>query len=1136
MKVQRLLRKILGLFIMLQSVGIMALESPVLTLPLMKKAPSIDGNISEDEWKYAAKMQGSCWNKTGQIGTLYPAEMFFWVGADRKYFYIAVKRAVGPAKLMNRVLPNPDINPNTFSDDSVETVIVPDLNAEKIKIIHSNINNRGAVYKMAKTKTETLPFSGKWKTKGTVKDGWWNFEMAIPWKDLGVNGVPRKTGVRICMNWKRVQEWVQTAWEPEKTQFFGQTALPTIFWKNDAPVVQVHSVREYNGSVVKDGKITIFNPSGKDLSVRVNYHFFPVSSHDFKLNRVYTIPAGKTEVIMLGGGPLHRNESLTWKLHVTSVDGKEKYYVREYYSRPAESANVFLLKKDNDNRISFSFAYYPSYRKMLFRANVGTVTDKSQLKGLKAVVRYNQKTIAEIPFGKSMKNGECLSSYDSPDFGEYIQKGDTSAVFHVDFYSNGKKVATQQFEHHIFPWTGNRIGKSDIIVPPFTGVKWENNTVKVLLREHLLNSIGLPQQIVAKDGKILKDNGFVLEASIDGTRYEAKGSLKVSKKGNSFLNTESGWNAGALEGSSSVKWDQDGMAEWILSLKKGAVVDSLKLKITLDNSLVDLMHTCGDGARINYAGSVPGGSGKIWDSSKVVRIGMRDYVPYIWLGSDEQGISVFGENDKNWVTAKGVPEFEMFRDGDKLILVLNLIAKKTKLTSDRTIRLGFMATPVKPMPKDFRRWNAWAHFSNGVNREMVKQGYFKYSTNLLGSGWYFGAITTCSDVYPADFGFLRKMAEARNTQVRPDSYILNYWKKYSPNDARSKARRTHYLNGFNRAMSLGNENIFYYNARGARFKGTPEGRFYLNEWYKGAVADREVMDIVSYDLDPAESYRDYAVWWYKKTFETGAMDQLYWDDIFLSSNFNLVGTDAYLRDDGSIQPASGLFNMRELVRRSAYMVAEMKRENRSMIHMTSTNIMPIISYGRQHFDWEENLGFIDFQDRHTRDYIRAMSHGRQSGNFPVMLVAITANPKKDLSPEKYRHWIRTAAGVMLTHELRWHKNFDEFWAALKLLFDCGYATDDSKVYNYWQKDYPVRITGGETSSLFSIRKNDAVLMVCDWSKGGTFTAVINKKTLGFAENMKAVDAETGKELPVQGNKINFSLKKHDFIIIKLIKR
>ncbi|MBR2723673.1 MAG: hypothetical protein IKB77_05005 [Lentisphaeria bacterium] len=1108
-----------------------ALETPELTLPVMPKSPVIDGIVNESEYKYAARMQGTCLNTRTLNGKLYPAEMIFYIGADKDNLYIAVKRAVGKSGLRSRVLPNPDINPPTFSDDSLETVIIADLAAAAPKIIHSNINNRGAVYKMAKTKTSMLPFNGKWKSKGSVRDNVWHFESAVSWKDLGLSAIPAKSGARICMNWKNVKGHIQTAWEPQRAEFFGQTYMPVINWRKDAAVVQVHDARNYTGSIHKDGKALIFNPSAKDISVKVKYHFFPESSHDLRFEKIVNIPAGKSVDVTLGGGPLSKTEKVTWKLHVTSVDGKIKYYVREYIAHPSENPDVFTAGKNNSSGISYSFAYYPSYKKMLLRANMAALDKKAPAK-YKAVIRQDKKVIAELNFGKPAANGIALIEYDTPDFGKMIPAGKTSAAFEIDFYDNGKKINTQKFEHHKLEWINNNLGKSDIIVPPFTGIKFNNDTVSVLLRDYKLNSLGLPAQINAKNNNILKDNGFTLSAVVNGRKHIASGKLRTVKKGVSFLKLASDWTAGTLKGTSLGTWDQDGTLKYELTLKKGSTVDALTLEIPIDDAQAPLMHSCGDGARINYAGFVPKGNGKIWDASKIIRLNITNYVPYIWLGGEERGISVFGENDKNWSKAANVPEFELFRKNGKLTLVLNIISEKTKLDSDRRILLGFMATPVKPMPENFRRWNAWAHFSaKGVNAQMVRDGYFTYSTNLLGSGLYFGTVSACSDVYPAnqDMGYLRKMAEARKTGKRPDKYILDWLKKNFPAEQRTAHRRGHLLNGFNRAMGLGNDNIFYFNARGARYKSTPEGRHFANEWHKGMIVDREHTDEVAYDVDPAESYRDYNVFYYKKILETGAMDQMYWDDIFLSPNSNIIGSEAYLRPNGSIQPASGIFNMRELVRRSGYLMAEMKRTPRFMIHMTSTNIAPIVSYGAMHFDWEENLGYIDFQDRHPRDYIRAMSIGRQVGNFPVMLVATTGNPPSKAS---YKHWIRTAAGVMLTHELRWHKPYNEFWTALKIMFDCGYAAKGAKVFNYWDKNYPANITGGETSSVLSVKDGKAVIMVCDWSGGGEYTLSFDKK-LKLNKNFKAYDAEKKTGLKIENGKIKFNLKKHDFIIIEL---
>lgn len=1110
-----------------------ALEIPEVTLPLMPAAPVIDGKISAEEWKYAAAMDGSCFNSK-KSGELFPAEMQFFVGADSRNLYISVRSEYGPAGLVQKMLPQ-EGNVDTFNDDSIETIIIPDLTAKQKSIFHSNVNNRGAIYKVGKVNGAIVPFHGRWISKGTVKDGVWEFEMSIPWKDLGIKEgeVPSETGIRICRNWKRYKGgFAQTSWEPFKTEFFSDAKIPVIRWIKDSPVVQVKNIRRYASGQLSPGEMTVFNPGQTPVCGNIAYHFFPENSHDAKLSEDFSIGAKETKRILLPGGPASAREPVTWKLQVTSSDGKTVWYKRDVVIIPEKEKEIFVSGKEDEHKLGFTFAYYPSYGKMLFRVDGSNISDISGLKNLKAVLRLGEKVVAEIRIPEFDARKRSFLEWNTPDFRSMIPEGKDSALFLVELQSNGKTIISQRFEcHREFEWENNALGKSDRIVPPFTGVNFENGIVKVLLRDYKLNSLGLPEQVVADGRALLMDKGFRLEIKQDGKTCLAEGILRPEKQGNSFLDTVSRWKAGKLTGSSRVSFDQDGMMLWRLSVDPGFSIDSMRLVIPLDDAVMPLMHSSGDGARINYAGAVPKGEGKIWDASKVVRIGLTDYVPYLWLGDELRGLAVFGDNDRGWATDKNVPEFEIIRNGGKLELILNLAAKPYSFEKGHEIKLGFMASPVKPMPENWRRWNAWAHFASGVNAKMVNEGYFTHTINFLGSGWYFGTVTPCSDVYPRDMDMkvLEKISEARKTKQRPDEWIRD-WCEKGPKDKNEKTRLAHLLNGFGRAIAKGGDEVmFYYNPRGARFKTTQEGRHYINEWFRLSAADREVMDDVAYDVDPVESYCDYALFWYKKTLESGAMDQMYWDDLFLAPNFNLVGTDAYLRQDGSIQPVSGVFHMRELIRRSAVMMAEMGRTPRFMLHMTSTNILPILSYGAMNFDWEQNLGGCDFQDRNPREYIRAMSIGRQSGNFPVALVA-DPTPKEKTH---YAHWIRTATGVLLTHEMRWHKEFPEFWNTLKRMFDFGYGKPGVQVRNYWEKDYPVFFPERETSSLLAINGHAAMILVCDWDNGGDCVMELNLKKLPLPQPFRAFNMETGEELKVSGNKIHFPLRKHDYILIEL---
>ena len=67
-------------------------------------------------------------------------------------------------------------------------------------------------------------------------------------------------------------------------------------------------------------------------------------------------------------------------------------------------------------------------------------------------------------------------------------------------------------------------------------------------------------------------------------------------------------------------------------------------------------------------------------------------------------------------------------------------------------------------------------------------------------------------------------------------------------------------------------------------------------------------------------------------------DAVYWDDIFPQSNFDTVGTDAYMLPGGTVQPSAGIWNMRALVRSGAVLAHELGKPNRNMVHITNTAI------------------------------------------------------------------------------------------------------------------------------------------------------------------------------------------------------
>ena len=82
--------------------------------------------------------------------------------------------------------------------------------------------------------------------------------------------------------------------------------------------------------------------------------------------------------------------------------------------------------------------------------------------------------------------------------------------------------------------------------------------------------------------------------------------------------------------------------------------------------------------------------------------------------------------------------------------------------------------------------------------------------------------------------------------------------------------------------------------------------------------------------------------------------------------------------------------------------------------MSFTLIAPLHTWAGAILDWETRYGMEDFQDRFSREYIRTLSIGRQTGSVPLVLGSLGIQGEAELRP----HVERTLTGVALTHEVK----------------------------------------------------------------------------------------------------------------------
>lgn len=351
----------------------------------------------------------------------------------------------------------------------------------------------------------------------------------------------------------------------------------------------------------------------------------------------------------------------------------------------------------------------------------------------------------------------------------------------------------------------------------------------------------------------------------------------------------------------------------------------------------------------------------------------------------------------------------------------------------------------------------------------------------------------------------------------------------------------HWRSGMNRsAMAHGTDavHVFYTNPRSVPL-GMPPGQTFGDEWdrQQWTVRGGNCESGHAYDNDPVASYRDYAIWWYSRMVGTGAADAIYWDNVFCNSDFNLVGTDAYRLPDGGIQPSSGIFNMRALVRRCAVMMTELgKTPRNNWVHMTNTAMAPVCSFAGVHYDWEDTAGNSTIQERYTREYIQATAIGRQIGNrvgvIGYFACDFVPENERDLAKQAWLH--RTGVGACLTHELEWRR-ITEWQDAIKRLNDWGYRKADTKVWNYWDEDepFPVTVTGGESAALVMSREGKALVVLSDWKRGGDYRIRPDISALGIKKDFRAFDHTSGEELTVADGIIHVAVGKFDYVVVEL---
>lgn len=1103
---------------------------PEVALPLMEAPPTIDGAIDEGEWAGAVRNVGMFSRRLGRLGD---RAVIFWAGSDGQSLYLAVRSELPPGgELLTRAVPDPDRDVRAVTrDDSIELVIHPHLGATEgdRRYFHLIVNERGALFD--RSFDEVNPQNRidmnwrlrSWQLESGTADGWWDVEIAIPFSEIGATArdLSHPWGLRIGRNWQRPGD--QACWESVGVAYDDVPTMPRISFAEGAPVVRVMGLR---GEEQPRIELSLANPGQREIRTSVlisdTWHHSPPEEHTQELT---ILPGGEETVIAepRHGGPEGDHHTL---IRVTSTDGQRLFYLREFrwkVERPPADERWTIIREDR-KAVALQFSVYPYHRRLLARVDISALASKDRVTGaeLTFTLKAGGEPLATADLAFDNDTAERL--LELPELPE--------GTYELRVALEGEAVPTepviQEYERRAFEWEHNDLGTSDIVIPPFEPIVVEGSTLRTVLREHELGGSGLWEQVTSLQRPLLTAPMRWRVWSAGEELQVAPGELRVLQSAPHRSVTEGGFGAGPLSAAVRSEWDYDGMAKVTVTLLEApdAGIDRLSLEIPLDDAQMRYMHACGDGLRHNYAGFTPEGTGAIWDSTEANTVDVvGTFYPYVWVGGGERGLAWFADSDRGWSLDDETPTVQLERDGGTLTMRANFITRPTPLDEPRRFQFGLQATPAKPMPSEPVSWRRW------IGRSY--EGLQVQSYRIMGSCPYYGCLSHCLYPLERDFSIYDAFAEARRTGERDWDFVEQWMQKYlqfgiEPDTERWEYYHRHVragmVNAANAPRSEGWLWTPYTNPRGMNYRAE-EWPTFQDEWIRFQYHKRAISGAVSYDIHPTESFRDAAMWYYREMLR--CFDGIYWDNIYMSANWDTVAGDAWIDEQGRVHPSMGLWDMRELIRRTAIMLNEQGRTVFPNIpHMTNTNIVPILSFATVNLDWEWQYGKRDFQDRFSPDLTVAETIGRQSGNIPMILGGGHTPPEDPV----WEWMMRTRLGVCLVHEIRvWDWRPDFHYEMFGRLFEFGYGTDDCQVYNYWDEGFPLQIEGADARGIVLVNGPRAIAIVTDYGEGGQCTMALDLEAVGLPDTVSPTDFETGEALAGHApGQATFPLKKHDF--------
>ncbi|MCF7854041.1 MAG: DUF6067 family protein [Candidatus Pacebacteria bacterium] len=788
---------------------------------------------------------------------------------------------------------------------------------------------------------------------------------------------------------------------------------------------------------------------------------------------------------------------------------------------PAEVAKQALGQESIDGKIS----WFPTINSLVFEAIAEPDTAsgpplKIVLQGQDEEAVIASYTIAEKDWNKTdaktvrIRKVMALPELEQGTYRAFLRREESDKTEHRLL---SKDIVVKHYE-----WANNELGKSNVIIPPFTPLNVSKNEVSCILRTYRLGPLGLPAQVTSLEKDILS-RPISLTMVADGQPVEWKETAPVefeemqphtvrfkASAANEIMDITS---VGTVE--------YDGLLTLRLSITPKATaksIDSMALDIPVKDDIAQLFHAVGEHIRANPAGIIPAGNGVVFESRRIPQPRIDNFIPYIWIGQERRGICWVADWDKDWVHSDTRSAVELVRNDGEVMIRVNILNGPLTLDRKRHIEFALMASPVKPMPEGWKE--------KVFNFDYP--GRTKYTILWTASaGFHYGWASR----YPLDqdWSLIDKLVETQKTGTIDDAFVDAWVKKVMDHPgplnhrASEKYVRHHVKSGFYRARDMheqGSEDcrLIPYSVAAAGTGHLPEHEVYGDEWQ------------FQRPMNCSQSFRDYAVWYAAKMIDHG-MRGIYVDNSFATAKYTWPMGEGYIGDDGEVHPNLGILSRtRQLVKRLAAMMVEKGMDPFVYVHMTNGNTLPMLSFAQANLGWEWKYGGADCQEKFTPGYIRAVNTGQQTGTIPVVLGGVAG---VDKDPVEKARLTRTFLAMTLPHHFFVYAHVDSATAIAvrdrMLEFMEGRKTH---THFYWNNRH---ILDAPENLMVTVHEadNELLLVIGNLGKAGTYEITLNMTELNASGIQQTINQETGEPIPVKNNQVSLDIAKHDLALLHM---